>query len=77
MESISDFGAFKEEVRMNEMLCNKILTSISLCKDDFETVMENNENLCFYWLIFDGIKTIISMKPFAHLESEKKKSQEK
>ena len=39
--------------------------------------MENNERLCssetnsYYWLSFDGLKSIISMNPVEHLESEK------
>ena len=43
---ISDFRAFKEEVGMNEIIYNKIQKSISLWKEDLETVIENNENLC-------------------------------
>ena len=35
MERISDFGAFKDEVVMNELICNNIQTSISLRKEDF------------------------------------------
>ena len=42
-ERIADFGDFKEEVGRNEMICNKIHTSISLWKEDLETVIENNE----------------------------------
>ena len=59
---------------MNEMACNKIQTSISLWNEDLETVIENNENLCssetnsYYWLSFDGLKTIISMNPYDHIE---------
>ena len=61
-ERIADFGAFKEEERMNEITCDKIQTNISLWKDYLETVIENNERLCssetnsYYWLIFDGLK---------------------
>ena len=75
MERIADFGAFKEEVGMNESICNKIQISISLWKEDLENVIENNERLClsetnyYYWLSFDGLKSIISMNPYEHLES--------
>ena len=31
----------------------------------------------FYWLSFDGLKTIISMNPYDHLESEKSRIGEK
>ena len=68
-ESISNFGDFKEEVGMNEIICNKIQTSISLWKEVLETVMENNENLCssetnsYYWLSFDGFKKNYPNKP--------------
>ena len=63
---------------MNKMIYNKIHTSISLWKEDLETVMENNENLCsnetnyYYWLRFDVLKTIVSKNPYDHIESEKK-----
>ena len=69
-ESKADFRDFKEEVRMNEMICNKIQTIILLWKEDFETVIESNEKSysgeknSYYWLSFDGIKTIILMNPF-------------
>ena len=72
-ERIADLGAFKEEVRMNKITCNKIQKSISLWKDYLETVIENNERLCssetnsYYWLIFDGLKSIISTNPYDHL----------
>ena len=62
---------------MNEIICNNIQTSISLWKEDLETVIENNQNLCssetnsYYWLRFDGLKRIISMNPYDHLQSEK------
>ena len=42
---IADFGAFKEEVGRNEMICNKIHTSISLWKEDLEILIENNEKI--------------------------------
>ena len=45
-ERIANFGAFKEEVRINEITCNKIQTIISLWIVYFETVIENNESLC-------------------------------
>ena len=38
-ERIADFGAFKEEVGMNQMICNKIQTIISLWKEDLENVI--------------------------------------
>ena len=75
-ERIADFGAFREGVGMNEIICNNIQTSISFCKEDLETVMEKNENLCssetksYYWLSFDGLKNIISNNSYEHLESE-------
>ena len=68
-ESIADFGAFKEEVGMNEMILNKIQISISLWKDDLETMMEKNEIFCssetnsYYWLSFDGFKKNYPNKP--------------
>ena len=40
-------------------------------------MIENNERLYpseanyYYWSSFDGLKSIISMNPFEHLESEK------
>ena len=82
-ERIYDFGAFKEEVGMNEIICNKIQTSISLWKEYLETVIENNERLCssekksYYWLSFNGLKSIISMNPVEHLESEKTRIENK
>ena len=45
-ERIAYFGALKEEVGMKKIICNKIQTSISLRKEDLETVIENNERLC-------------------------------
>ena len=38
-ERIADFGAFNEEVEINEMICNKIQTSTLLWKEDLETVI--------------------------------------
>ena len=73
-ERIAVFGAFKKVVGTNEMICNQIQTSISLWKDYLETVIENNERLFsietnyYYWLRFDGIKSIISMNPVENLE---------
>ena len=73
-ERIADFGAFKEEERMIKITCNTIKKSISLWKDYLETMIENNERLCsvetnsYYWLSFDGLKSIISMNPVEHLE---------
>ena len=68
---------------MNEIICNKIQTSISLWKEYLETVIENNERFfssekkSYYWLSFDGIKSIISMNPVEHLESEKTRKDNK
>ena len=68
---------------MNEILCKNIQTSISLWKDDLETVIENNEILypsktkSYYWLGFDGIKYIISMNLYEHLKSEKTRMEKK
>ena len=45
-ERIADLGAFKEEARGIEITCNNIQTSISLWKEYFETMIENNEWLC-------------------------------
>ena len=42
-ERIADFTSFKEEVEINEIICNKIQTSISSWNEDLETVIENNE----------------------------------
>ena len=59
---------------MNEIICNKIQTSISLWKEDLETVIENIKRLCssetnsYHWLIFDGLKSITSMNPYENLE---------
>ena len=52
-EWIADFVYFKEEVGRNEIICNKIQTSISLWKEDLETVIEKNENK------FPGEKNLI------------------
>ena len=41
-EILAYFVAFKEEVGMNEIIYNKIQKSISLWKEDLETVIENN-----------------------------------
>ena len=79
-ERIADFGAFKEEARRIEIKCNTIQTSISLWNKYLENMIENNEWLClsetnyYYWLSFDGLKSIISMNPVEHLESEKNKN---
>ena len=45
-DKIADFEAFKKELGMNKMICNRIQTSISLCRENLESVIENNENLC-------------------------------
>ena len=71
-ERIAYFTVFKEEFGENEIICNKIQTSISLWKDYLETVIENNKKTCYgekyyYWLSYKGFKTIISMNPYDHL----------
>ena len=77
-DRIAEFGAFKEEARGIEITCNTLQISISLWKDYLETIIENNECLCssesnsYYWLSMDGLKPIISMNPYEHLQSEKK-----
>ena len=82
-ERIAYFGAFKEEARGIEIACNNIQKSISLWKDYLETIIENNECLCssesnpYYWLSMDGLKSIISMNPYEHLQSEKKEQRTK
>ena len=43
-DRMADFVAFKEELVINEIMCNKIQTIISFCREDLETVVENNEN---------------------------------
>ena len=79
-ERIADSVAFKEEARMIEITFNITQKSISLRKEYLKTVIENNERLCsietnsYYWLSFDGLKSIISMNPVEHLESEKNKN---
>ena len=70
---IGDFTPFNEEVVINEIICNKIKTIISLWKEDLDTVMENNEKSSseknsYYWLSYDGIKKYISMILYEHLE---------
>ena len=76
-ERIANFGDFKEEARGIKITCNTIQTSISLWKEYLETMIKNNEWLCssesnyYYWLIMDGLKSIISMNPYEHLLSEK------
>ena len=46
-------------------------------------MIENNERLCsseansYYWLSFDGLKSIISINPYENLEPEKNKNREK
>ena len=68
---------------MNEVICNKIQTSISLWRYDLKTVIENNEILyssgtnSYYWLSFDRLKQIISMNPYDHLDSEKTGTEKK
>ena len=82
-ERIADLGAIKEEVGMNEIICNNIRTSISLQNQYLEIVIENIERLCssetnsYYWLIFDELKSIISMNPVKHLELEKTRIENK
>ena len=82
-ERIADFRSFKEEARGIKITCNTIQTSISLWKEYLETMIENDECLCssesnsYYWLSLDGIKSIISMNPYEHLQSEKTKIENK
>ena len=74
-ERIADFGAVKDEAKGIEITCNTIQSSILLWKDYLETMIENNQWLCasesnsYYWLILDGLKSIISMNPSEHLIS--------
>ena len=74
-DRISGFGAFKEKARGIKITCNTIQTSISFWEGYLEIMIENNEWLCssesnsYYWLIFDGLKSIISMNPYEHLQS--------
>ena len=71
-ERIAEFRAFKEEVGMNEIICNKIQTSISLWKEYLETMIANNERLrssetnSYYWLIFDRLKNYLNepLRPY-------------
>ena len=76
-ERIADFRNFKEEARGIEITCNTIQSSISLWEEYLETMIENNEWLCssesnsYYWLSLDGIRYIISMNPYEHLQPEK------
>ena len=44
-ERIDYLTALKEEVRINEIICNKIQKIISLCEEDLETVIENNNKM--------------------------------
>ena len=82
-ERIADFGYFKEKTIMIEITCNTIQKIISLWKEYLETMIENNEILCssetnsYYWLSFDGLKSIISINPVEHLESEKTRIENK
>ena len=62
-EGIAYFKAFKEELGRIKMICNKIQTSISLLKEDLETVTENNDKKVqvknsYYWLSYDELKKI-------------------
>ena len=72
-ERIAYSGAYKEEAQGIEITCNTIPTSISLWNKYLETMIEKNEWLCasesnsYYWLILDGLKSIISMNPYEHL----------
>ena len=76
LEKKADFEAFKNEEKGIERTCNTIQSSISLWKEYLETMIENNQWLCessYYWLSLDGLKSIISMKPYEHLLSENQK----
>ena len=44
-ERIDYLTALKEEVQINEIICNKIQKIISLCEEDLETVIENNNKM--------------------------------
>ena len=57
------------------MTCNNIQTSISLWKEDLETVIQKNKQMVqvknvYYWLSYDGLKKIIPNNPYDRLESE-------
>ena len=76
-ERIADFGAFKNEAKGIKRTYNTAQSSILLCKEYLETMIEKNQWLCesesnsYYWLSLDGLKSIISMNPYEHLLSEK------
>ena len=82
-ERIADFRAFKNQAKGIERTCNTIWSSIQLCKEYLETMIEKNQWLCasesnsYYWLSLDGLKSIISMNPYEHLLSEKSRIENK
>ena len=73
LERKADFEAFKNEAQLTERTCNTIQSSILLCKDYLETMMENNQRSCesesklYHWISLDGLKSIISKNPYEHL----------
>ena len=67
-ERIADFTSFKEEVEINEIICNKIQRIWKLWYKITNKIVQVKNS--YYWLIYDGIKNIISMNPYDHLESE-------
>ena len=76
LERKADYEASKNEAKLIERTCNTIQSSILLCKEYLETMMENNQRSCesesklYHWLSLDGLKSIISMNPYGHLLSE-------
>ena len=83
LERKADFEAFKNEAQLIEKTCNTIQSSILLWKEYLETMMKNNQWLCesesnlYHWLSLDGLKSIISMKPYEHLLSEQSRTKKK
>ena len=51
--------------------------------DELKTIIEHTEKTCsseedsYYWLSYYGLKKIVSMNPYDHLESEQKRKDEK
>ena len=83
LERKADFESFKNGAQVIEITCNTIQSSISLRKEYLETMMENNQWLCeiesdsHHWLSLDGLKPIISMKPYEHFLSEELRTRKK
>ena len=44
---MAEFKVFKEEFGKNVTICDMIQNRISLCKDELENVIENNEKTCY------------------------------